>query len=302
MKRSFLSALLVSSVLSLSSQTIEVGKTYRLPDESHKGFYPVFNAAGNLLAFTTANYTGLEVYDFSNQSVQKISDEQGAGFQPLFGENDKVFYKNTVFRSKLKYEGVKSYDLQKKKAETLLEPLRDLKPLQKYGKGVMLVHDKKLLKVSPQAPAKATPPYVWSDGQTLNVHQNGKTVQLNPLPTANGYVWASLSPNRKMILFHAVASGTCISDLNGNILASLGPLSAPVWYDDQFIVAMQDKDDGNDVTESKIIIQSIDGKISRQLSAPHQIAMYPTASSQAKRIAYNTPQGDIYVVELNIIK
>ena len=103
-----------------------------------------------------------------------------------------------------------------------------------------------------------------------------------------------------MILFHAVASGTYVSDLKGNIIASLGHLNAPVWYDNEFVVGTQSKDDGNNITESKVIMKNLSGSITKLLSKPEQIAMCPTASAAAKKVAYNTSEGDIYVLELNI--
>ena len=281
MKKLLLGALFLLSVMSLSSQTIAVGKSYRLLDGNRKGFYPAFNAAGNLLAFTTESYEGLDIYDFSNKSVLKVSDEQGAGFQPVFGKSGKIFFKNVVYKSKLKYEGLKSYDLKKKTVKKELEPQRNLKPAQKYGN-------------------KTTPLCVWSDGQNLNICKDEKIKVLNPIENANGYIWASLSPNGRMILFHAVAAGTYVSDLKGNIIASLGKLNAPAWYDNEFVVGMQDKDDGNNITESKVIIKNLAGNMTEQLSDPGQIAMYPTASSVARKVAYNTIEGDIYVLELDI--
>ena len=286
MKKLFFSALLLSfSVMSLSSQTIKIEKSYRLFDDNTKGFHPVFNAAGNLLAFTTESYEGLNVYDFSNQSVLTVSDEPGAGFRPVFSEDEKIFYKYTVFKSKLKHEGLKSFDFRKKTVKEVFEPQRDLKPTQRYSAGV-----------------KTTRLVVWSDGRNLNIEKTGKTEVLNPVENANGYVWASLSPDGRMILFNAVAVGTYVSDLNGNIIASLGYLNAPVWYDNEFVVGMQDKDDGYIITESKVIIKNLAGNITEQLSEPGRIAMYPTASSDAKKVAYNTIEGDIYVLELGINK
>lgn len=282
MKNLFFSAiLLLFSVMSLSSQTIKVEKSYRLFDTNQKGFHPVFNAAGDLLAFSTDNYDGLNVYDFSNQSIVKVSDESGSGFQPFFSEDNKIFYKNTVYKSKLKYDGLKSFDLRKKTVKEELTPQRNLKPVRKYGN-------------------KTTSPLVWSDGKNLNIDRNGETEILNPIENANGYVWASLSPNGQMILFNAVAVGAFVSDLKGNIISSLGYLNAPVWYDNEFVVGMQDKDDGNNVTESKVIMKNLAGNIVKQLSDSGQIAMYPTVSSVAKKVAYNTIEGNIYVLELKI--
>jgi Tol biopolymer transport system component len=301
MKKWLFSAWLWLSVVPLLSQTIEIRNRYRLFDDNRKGFHPVLNTAGNLLAFTSENYDGLWVYDCSNQSVVPVSDEPGAGFQPVFSEEGKIVYKNTVYKSKLKYDGLKSYDWQKKTVTTLLEPQRDLKPVQKDNQGVMALHNQQLLKVSSGKPEKTTPPYVWSDGRNLNIYTDGKTTVLNPVEDANGYIWASLSPNGKWIVFNAVAAGTYISDLKGNIIASLGYLNAPVWYGNEFVVGMQDKDDGYNVTESIVVMKSLNGKQTKQLSEPGQIAMYPTAAPIAQKVAYHTVDGDIYVVELNII-
>jgi len=118
--------------------------------------------------------------------------------------------------------------------------------------------------------------------------KDGETEILNPIENANGYIWASLSPNRQMILFNAVAVGTFVSDLNGNIIASLGYLNAAVWYNNEFVVGMQDKDDGQHITESAIILKNLAGNVNKKLSKSGMIAMFPTASSAGKKIAYNT--------------
>jgi len=280
MKKLILSALSLLSIMTLSSQTIKIEESYRLLDNNQRGFYPAFNAEGNLLAFTAENYEGLNVYDFSKRSALKISDEHGAGFQPLFGEDGKIYYKNTVYKSNLKYEGLKSYDVQKKTVIEVLEPQRNLQIAKNIGNSIRIK--------------------VWSDGRNLNIEKDGKIEILNPVENANGYIWASLSPNGKMILYHAVAVGTFVSDLKGNIIASLGYLNAPAWYDNEFVVGMQDKDDGYNITESKVIIRNLVGNTTKQLSHPNQIAMFPTASSVAGKVAYNTIDGDIYVLKLKI--
>jgi hypothetical protein len=302
MKKLFLSACLLLSVITLSSQTIKVEKSYRLPNDNRKGFHPVLNAAGDLLAFTTESYDGLNIYDFSNQSVQTISGEQGAGFQPVFSNDGKLFYKNTVYKSNLKYEGLKCYDLKSKNVKEALEPQRNLKLVQKSDTSIMVIAGKKPLKIASGKPEKTISLSVWSDGQNLTVYRNEICETLNPVKNANGYIWASLSTNGKMILFNAVAVGTFVSDLKGNIIASLGYLNAPVWYGNEFVIGMQDKDDGYNITASKVIMKNLAGNITKQLSRSDQIALFPTASSVAGKVAYNTTEGDIYVLELTITK
>jgi len=133
------------------------------------------------------------------------------------------------------------------------------------------------------------------------LYSNGKRVELNPMGAdAGGYLWISMSPDSKKIVFTAVRKGTFICDLNGKILASLGKLNAPVWYDNDFIVGMQDEDDGSFVTASKIMMMSANGKLKKQISPVNQIAMYPSTSAKSNKVAYNTSDGSIHVVELTV--
>lgn len=301
MKKLFIISIVLLSISTLSAQTITIEKTYRAMEQ--KGYHPQFNANGDLLAFTSESYIGLDVYNLASKSIEKISKEAGAGFQPVFSDkSDKVFYKNIVYQDRLRKDGVQSYDLVKKTRVEMLAPRRNLKQPQSYENGILVFADTKLFKATLGKTKTPIPAYVWSDGSNLNIYRNDKVEQLNPVAGANGYIWASLSPDAKMILFTAAAQGTFVCDLNGKIIASLGSLNAPVWYDNNFVVGMQDKDDGHFVTSSTILMKSLDGKTAKILSASDQIAMNPTATAMAGKVAYNTTDGDIYVVELKIKK
>jgi len=300
MKKIVFIGIVLLSITAVAAQTITIKKTYPM---EQKGFHPKFNSNGNLLAFTSESYTGLDVYNFPDKSIVKISEETGAGYQPVFSNNnEKVFYKSLTYDSKLRKEGVKSYDLAQKTRIEMLEPRRDMKQLQTFENGFVVFADTKLLKATIGKTAAPAPNYIWSDGNNLNIYKNNKIHRLNPVKGANGYVWASLSPNGKMILFTAAGQGTFVCNLDGKIIAELGYLNAPVWYNDIFVVGMQDKDDGQFVTESKILIKSLDGKIEKIVSASKHIAMFPATASAVGKVAYNTIDGDIYVVELEISK
>lgn len=301
MKKLFFISIVCLCITSLAAQTITIEKTYRAIEQ--KGFHPQFNTSGEMLAFTSESYVGLNVYRFTDKAVVKVTEEAGAGFQPVFSNNnDKVFFKNTIYESRLRKEGLKSYDFATNRHSEMLTPRRNMKQPQSYQNGVVVFAETKLVKSTfgrTKAPVKE---YIWSDGSNLNIFRNNKIQRLNPVKGANGYVWASLSPNGKMILFTAAGEGTFVCDLNGKIVAKLGYLNAPVWYNDNFVVGMQDKDNGDYVTESKILMKSLDGKTEKVLSSSDQIAMYPTAAVTANKVAFNTAKGEIYVVELKIGK
>jgi len=297
MKKLFLGILLFS-ILPLSSQTVTVTNSYRLLD-GERGFNAVFNTAGNLLAFTSEGFGGLKVYNFSDNSVITVSNDEGAGFDPVFDANSRIFFRTNVYKSNLRHSGVKSFDLRTGNVVDVIEPSRNLQRLQSFDNGIMAADGDRLLRAS-FGRSETTLPYVWSNGQNLSIQRNGRSERLNPIKGANGYIWSSLSPNGQMILSHAVGVGTFVSDLNGKVIATLGNLLAPVWYGNDFVVGMYNQDDGKVVTESQVIIKSLNGNLSQQLSPADQLAMFPAASAAANRIVYSTDDGEMYVLELSI--
>lgn len=285
----------------VEAQNIRVTKTYRLTEQ--KGFYPKFNSDGSMLAFSSPSYKGLEVYRFSDKSTVKVSEEEGTGLDPIFSsDNKKIFYKKINYDTKLRKESVKSYSFANRKEEQIVQPRRNVKHPQVLQNEVAVIADNQMIKSANVNKDASVSNYVWSDGRNLNIYRNDKTEALNPVEGANGYIWASLSPNNKMILFTAVGRGTFVCNLEGKVIASLGYLNAPVWYNDELVIGMRDKDDGEVVTESSIVMKSIKGKNEKVISPSGMIALYPTVAPSVGKIAYNTDKGDIYIAELSITK
>ena len=142
---------------------------------------------------------------------------------------------------------------------------------------------------------------VSAENLKIYVYVDGRRTEIQPLKGENiNYIWISLSPDNSRILFTAAGKGTYICDLKGNVVASLGYLNAPVWFNDRFVVGMQDKDNGQNVTSSDVVMLTADGKLKKQISNPNHIAMYPAASSKANRIVYSTLDGKLVVSELSV--
>lgn len=138
----------------------------------------------------------------------------------------------------------------------------------------------------------------YTDKLCLIVETNGLKNVLHPLEKTDRYLWGSLSPDGNRILFTAVGKGTYVCDLKGKVLAEIGYLNAPVWYDRDRIVGMVDKDNGDYIISSSVVMVSADGK-QRQILVPStEKAMYPAVNRLSGRIAYNTLEGDIIVLEL----
>ena len=140
---------------------------------------------------------------------------------------------------------------------------------------------------------------VDNENLDLNLYRNGEKVVLKPHGDAN-YIWSSLSPDQTMILFNT-KYGTGICDLNGNEIINLGQdFDAPVWYGNNYVVGMDDNHDGYHNIESSIMIASIDGAIVERLTNPEGFGMYPDVDAESGRIVYNTEDGEIRLLQLNL--
>ena len=140
---------------------------------------------------------------------------------------------------------------------------------------------------------------VDNENLDLNLYRNGEKVVLKPHGDVN-YIWSSLSPDQTMILFNT-KFGTAICDLNGKEIINLGQdLDAPVWYGNDYVVGMDDNHDGYFFTESSIMIASVDGTVVERLSAPEGMGMYPDVDAKSGRIVYNTEDGDIRLMQINL--
>jgi hypothetical protein len=295
MKKSIKSlAILVFVVLSANAQTVSKRETL-----AQTGFNPVLNVDGDKLLYTASGFSGLNLVDLKTNAIVEISKDAGAGYEPQFSnDNAQIYYRKTTFENIRRFNAVQSYDLKPKRNSELLTPQRLLNKIYPLNNGVVAFSGKNILRAT-ATKSNATPVVVSANEELKIMLYNGKISYLNPLNMPEPrYIWVSLSPDSKKILFTAAGKGTYICDLNGKILSSLGSVNAPVWFNDNFVVAMEDKDDGHRVISSKIVLISVAKKTKTDISLPSKIAMYPTASGKANRISYHTEDGDIEVVDV----
>ena len=140
---------------------------------------------------------------------------------------------------------------------------------------------------------------VDNENLDLNLYRNGEKIVLKPHGDAN-YIWVSLSPNQKMILFNT-QHGTAICDLSGKEIVNLGrDINAPVWFGNDYVVGMDDEHDGYYNTASSIVMASVDGKSYQRLTDPAAMGIFPNVDAASGRIVYNTDGGDIRLLQLNL--
>jgi len=124
---------------------------------------------------------------------------------------------------------------------------------------------------------------------------------LTPNGEDKSYFWASVSPDGKHIVYTVAAYGTFVCNIDGTGAVSLGKLNAPVWINNLWVAGMNDLDDGDRIISSEIVAVSISGQLRQTLTTPQtKIAMYPSASADGTKIAFNSGEGRIYIMNIQI--
>lgn len=146
------------------------------------------------------------------------------------------------------------------------------------------------------------PAAVRTEGSTLIITAAGKEKVLTPAGECAGYVWPSLSPDGKKVMFVAAGKGIYITDLKGNVIARPGNYEAPAWYGNDHIVVQNSTDDGHQLRSSQILLLNLDGSQVQQLTKPESMTLTPTASAKSGKIVYGTIDGRLYEVDVTLKK
>jgi len=273
------------------------------PEESF--YFPRFSPRGDQLILTKNNYQGLWLYRFQDQRLIKLNDYPGAGYEPVFlPGQDRLAFRTFKYIGAKRYYSLHVQHTSDKADQVLLSGQRNLlAPLQtahsvaymQNGVIGMLGLEGALLK---NTTVQQDETVVFYDDQRIVVIENGVKRELQPFGPAI-YVWVSLSPDQRRILFKHGTEGTFIADLNGNILTDLGKrVNAPRWSPDgNWITYMQDEDDGHIYTASDIYLISADGLTVKQLTrTDNVIEMYPQWSPDGKEITFHSLKGRIFLL------
>jgi Tol biopolymer transport system component len=122
------------------------------------------------------------------------------------------------------------------------------------------------------------------------------TKVLSPNGKGLSYIWPSISPDGKQIVYY-VSGAVWTCNIDGSNVKRIGNFRAPRWYNNNVVVGMNDIDDGHVVTASSVVAYTLDGK-KQVLTSGNIMAMYPYASADGKKIVCSTPTGEAYLINI----
>jgi Tol biopolymer transport system component len=287
------------------SQEIKVKRTENLTRTSREE-YAISGVSpdGRYILTTSPDFQGLMIMDLRRRNMQKIADDAGAGYEPVFSSDGrKVFYRSDEYRNLRKYSSLYEYDMEEG-TRSLVEPAsrRLGSPVISGDKLIYSVEgvQKSSYPLKAENSMSQNNVYVILEDLVPFLCMNGVKKAFKPSGEGN-YIWVSLSPDMTKVLYNYNGRGTYVADTSGMILADIGRLDAPKWINDYLIAGMNDRDDGSKVLSSDICCYSLRSKKLYNLTGTADIIeMYPWPLPGESRIAFQTQNGGLFLMHIRI--
>ena len=258
-----------------SAQLLEVTSTERVAQNTDAKV-AAFSPTGDYLLLTNTSHQGLQRFDLASKQVTQITSADGAGYNVQIAKDGKqvVYREVTIDASKSRVSNIVRHDLVSKQSKVVAKKQQHLAAMV----------------------ADAERPSFSIKDQQLMITENGATRVFSPNGEQYSYHWASLSPNGKKVSYYISAVGCFVCDIDGsNIQFIAHSCYAPVWYNDNIIIASDTKDNGEVILESAIVAYGLNGT-KQVLTNGENIAVFPQATEG--KIAYSTSEGEIYVMNV----
>lgn len=263
----------------VNAQVLEVASVQQLDlptgDVKVAGIAP----DGSYILLTTGSNQGLKQFNLADKSMVTLSEAPGAGYNAnISADGQTVVYRETSFdANRMRQQALKSHNFISGKKQQVLNSTRSSRKLAINGNLI------------------AARPTCSIEDRQLMLTIGGTTTQLSPCGTNKSYIWPSISPNGQKVLFYVCGEGAYVCNLNGSGLQYLGHnLRAPKWYNDNVVIGMNDKDNGEIVISSQIIAVNLSG--ASQVLSTGINAMYPYACNG--KIVCSGLNGETYLISV----
>ena len=289
-------AVLASSVV--SAQLLNVGSVEKvnLPAGAD-AIQSVLSHDGSFAVINSAN--GLQKVDLATGKVAKIADNASSSGIEISEDGATIVYKQSVFKNKLRYTTLKSVNINNGKESTIVNASRNLQGYALSKNSVGAVDNGQYTGKSLDSAAPALVTVASIKNGALYVSVNGVNNNISPQgTTGQSYLWPSISPDGKKVLYYLCGQGAFVCNLDGSNPVSVGMIRAAKWYNNEVVVGMQDQDNGEYVTASKLTAVSVDGKVKQDLTQYSSMAMYPAVAGNGSKVSFVTPAGELFVMNI----
>ena len=300
--RKVLLALAVGITFSGMAQILNVGSIEKVNiPENRDNVVAAISPQGDYLLITSSSNKGLTKFDLATQQSTLVTNAEGAGFDVMISDDgENIVYRETSFNANhLRLSALSAKNLRTGAQQRLVEPTRNLEGVAIQNATAMAI-DGGILKAHELNGGKAvtTRPVLSIKNRQLMITKNGETRIFSPNGTDHSYLWVSVSPDGTKVVYFIASNGAWVCDIDGQNAQRIGIIRAPQWVGNDVIVGMFDQDDGEFIYASKIIAADLNGN-QQELTGDNVVAMYPHVNAAGNKIAFSTPAGEAYIININ---
>ncbi len=255
---------------------VNVSAPVRLSTGDAPAHNPVMSPDGSMVLFSADDQTGLNLLSVADGKVVTIeNDVRGAGFSPVFSADSKTI----IYQTAKTIDGLMNRDVRS-----------------------FTIADGKKSEIAPMSRADidlnasaAIARYAKSNFCSIVISDGSSKSEITPLPDAHSYLWPSLSPDGKRLLFVEPFQGLFIADADGsNPVKIADKADFPAWVSNDIISFVTSHDDGYTILDSTLKAYDMVSGETTDITTPE--VLVGEASAANSTVVYTTLNGEMYSV------
>ena len=261
----------------------------------------VLSPSGDYVVAASLYDDGLNRINVADGSVSRITDSGSTLNLQISPDGSKVAFRKAQYDANhRRMVSVEQYDFNTDKASMLVAPSRNLQGFMISDNATLSIENGKTRIQAHKGHESENRPVASIQYGALYITANGETYNISPQGAeGNSYLWPTVSPDGKKVAYYLATVGAYVCNIDGSNPVFIGQLRAPQWFGNDVVVGMTDLDDGTFVTSSKIVATRTDGTMSQILTDNSVRAMYPSVNTEGTEISFTTPEGYLYIINVN---
>ena len=186
--------------------------------DTRMSYNPIISPTGDYILLTAPDSIGLCMYDLQSNRLIELNSDKGAGFDAKISEDGKlVAYRSQRYINQSYYTTLKVLNIESKKIQSVVRKSLDIEGYAFQDGTILVIEDGKIStkRILGNIIVKKPPVSSIKRGQ-LYMTLYSQTSLISPAGTKNNYLWTSVSPDRKKLLYYVIELDQAfVSDIDG---------------------------------------------------------------------------------------